>query len=198
MAVSAASSASGTSKDNVDGEAIAITVFSHVKWWGRIWLPFFFLFIRLRRHSLTDLEKLSFIHAARWSLVWRLPENGKQAATRFRRPLLYFESNFNGGWEEYIDAFSYVLHTGMWAFWGSSVGFPQALPPSPFKQYIKANEYVAGHYYSAYPDATATTILSARELQTRIVELREQEPSMSAEQFTSAWRRLLSEGQQWL
>src|SRR5919112_3752608 len=95
---------------NVDGRAVALTVFSSVKWWGRVELPLFFLFIRRGRNSLGTLKQLSFIHAARWSLVWRIPYNGPpQPRTRFRYPRLFFESNFNGGWEEYIDAFSYVL-----------------------------------------------------------------------------------------
>jgi hypothetical protein len=191
----AASSASGTALGNVDGEAVAITVFSNVKWWGRIELPLFFLYIRLRSSSLGDLKKLSFIHAARWSLVPRVPGNGGQPTTKLRHPLLYFESNFNGGWEEYIDAFSYVLHTGMSAFWGSSYGYPGALPPSPFKDYIRANQYKANHFYSAYPNATTTTVIAARELARRVKDLREREPHMSTDEFAHAWQELLSESQ---
>jgi hypothetical protein len=193
-----ASSASGTASGNIDGEAIAITVFSNVKWWGRIELPLFFLYIRLRSNSLGDLKKLSFIHAARWSLISRLAANGGRRSTRLRHPLLYFESNFNGGWEEYIDAFSYVLHTGMSAFWRSSYGYPNALPPSPFKDYIKASQYEASHFYSAYPEATATTVLAALALAPKVRDLREQAPQMSAEQFADAWQQLLSESQAWL
>jgi len=51
---------------NVDGRAVALTVFSWVKWWGRIELPLLFLFIRRGRGSLATLKQLSFIHAARW------------------------------------------------------------------------------------------------------------------------------------
>jgi hypothetical protein len=164
--------ASGTSARNVDGQAVALTVFSTMRSWGLLELPVFFLFIRLRRHSLDTLKRLSFIHAARWSVVCRLPANGERKEVRLHSPRLYFESNFNGGWEEYIDAFSYVLTLGMWAFWGSSYGFPWALPPSPFKDYIRAHEYEAGHYYSAYPDATATTVLSALDLAPKVKALR--------------------------
>jgi hypothetical protein len=195
LAPSAASSASGTGAGNIDGEAVAITVFSTVKWWGRIELPLFFLFIRLRSSSLGDLKKLSFIHAARWSLVRWLPGNGGQPPRKLRHAHLYFESNFNGGWEEYIDAFSYVLTRGMWAFWGSSYGFPNALPPSPFKDYIRRNEYEANHFYSAYPATTTTTIVAALELAPRLDALRQKAPDMSAEEFAHAWRGLLSGSQ---
>jgi hypothetical protein len=187
--------ASGTSVRNVDGEAVALTVLSTVRWWGLLELPLFFLFIRLRKTALTTLKRLSFIHAARWSLVRTLPANGDQPEVRLRYPHLYFESNFNGGWEEYIDAFSYVLTLGMWAFWGSSYGFPNALPSGPFKQYIRDNEYEASHYYSAYPEATTTMVLSALEIAPKVEALWRQAPTMSAEQFHAAWQALLTDGQ---
>jgi hypothetical protein len=187
--------ASGTSVRNVDGEAVALTVFSAVRRWGLLELPLFLLVIRLRKNSLNTLKQLSFIHAARWSLVRRLPANGTQPETRLRFPHLYFESNFNGGWEEYIDAFSYVLTLGMWAFWGSSYGFPNALPSGPFKQYIRNNSFEATHYYSAYPEATATVVLSALEIAPKLEALWDKAASMSAEQFHAAWQALLTDAQ---
>ena len=143
----------------------------------------FFWVLKLAPGSLKTLRELSFIHAARWSLLYRLPANGSRPEIALRYPHLYFESNFNGGWEEYIDAFSYVLTTGMWGFWGSSYGFPQALPTAPFKQYIRANSYAAGHYYSAYPEATATTVLAALELAPQIEALRARAGTMSDDEF---------------
>jgi hypothetical protein len=189
----------GTELDNVDGQAVALTVFSTVKWWGRLFLPLFFLWIRLRAGSLNTLKQLSFIQSARWALVFRIPYNGHpQPRRRLRYPHLFFESNFNGGWEEYIDAFSYVLTTGMWAFWGSSYGFPKALPAGPFKHYIRDNEIVASHYYSAYPTATATTVLAALELAPQVAALCEQATDMSPEEFARAWRRFTTDLQQCL
>ena len=130
---------------NVDGQAIAITVFSTVKWWGRLWLPLVFSFARLfpkrARHAraavLHPLRPLDARQAA--------PVHGAQRELRY--PHLFFESNFNGGWEEYIDAFSHILTRGMKLFWGSSYGFPTRCRPAPFKDYIKRNEIVASHFY---------------------------------------------------
>jgi hypothetical protein len=168
-----------------------------MRWWGRLFLPLFFVYIK--RTSLTDLRQLSFIHAARWSIVYRIPYNGPpQPKRRLRYPHLYFESNFNGGWEEYIEAFSYVLRVGMWGFWGSSYGFPGALPSRPFKDYIRRNEVEASHYYSAYPDATATMVLGALELTPRLAELRLAAKTMTPDEFATAWRTFLTESQQWL
>jgi hypothetical protein len=186
---------SGTSERNVDGAAVALTVFSAVKPWGLLELPLFFLFVRVRPNALAKLRRLSFIHAARWSVVRRLPANGSEPERRLRYPRLYFESNFNGGWEEYIDAFSYVLTLGMWALWGSSHGFSWALPAGPFKSYIRAHAYTASGFYSAYPEATATTVLAALELEPRVRLLREHAADLSPDEFARRWATLLREGQ---
>jgi hypothetical protein len=185
--------ASGTSAQNVDGQAVALTVFSTVRSWGRIELPVFFGVLKLAPGSLTTLRQLSFIHAARWSFLYRLPANGSRPEVKLRYPHLYFESNFNGGWEEYIDAFSFVLTTGMFGFWGSSYGFPQALPTAPFKAYIRANSYTAGHYYAAYPEATTTTVLAALDMAPKVQALRARADTMSDDEFAQAWTQLVSE-----
>ena len=95
----APTTATGTRHGNVDGQAIAITVFSAVKWWGRVVLPVVFLAPKVAPKTLTTLQRLSFIHYARWSLVTEIPHNGApQPEVKLRYPHLYFESNFNGGW----------------------------------------------------------------------------------------------------
>jgi hypothetical protein len=194
-----AAGAQGTAEEvdrNLDGHAIALTVFSTVRRWGLLELPLFFLYLRSRRAALETLKQLSFIHSARWSLVTRIPYNGPpQPKRRLRFPHLYFESNFNGGWEEYIDAFSYVLKTGMFAFWGSSYGFPGALPAGPFKAYIRRNAISASHFYSAYPEGTATMILGALQLEPHVDDLREHAAQMSPEEFAAAWRKLITDQQ---
>ncbi len=185
--------ATGTASGNVDGQAIAITVFSAVKWWGRVWLRLVFLFARLVPSSGGKLVRLSFIHFARWSLVHRLPPDG--SGQKLRYPRLFFESNFNGGWEEYIDAFSHVLTRGMKFFWGSSYGFPQPLPTAPFKRYIRRNEIEASHFYSAYPKATVTMVLSALELEGQFEKLKQETEGADPEAFARAWRDFLTEAQ---
>jgi hypothetical protein len=187
--------ATGTDERNIDGQAIALTVFSTVKWWGRVWMPLVFLYARLVPRSRGKLAELSFIHFARWTLVRRLHHNGgAQPKTKLRYPHLFFESNFNGGWEEYIDAFSYILTSGMTAFWGSSYGFPKPLPTTPFKEYIRRNAIDASHFYSAYPDATTTIVLSALELErdSGLRRLRENAADMEPEEFATAWREVLT------
>ena len=187
--------ATGTKSRNVDGQAIAITVFSTVKWWGRVFLPLVFLYARLFPKSRGTLGKLSFIHFARWTLIKRIPDNG-QPKVALRHPHLYFESNFNGGWEEYIDAFSYILTNGMKAFWGSSYGFPQPLPTGPFKRYIRRNELEASHFYSAYPQGTTTMVLAALALEEQLAPLRRRAASLDDGAFAAAWQQFLGEQQE--
>jgi hypothetical protein len=188
--------ATGTQPRNNDGQAIAITVFSTIKWWGRIFLPVLFQATRRLPRLTRTLRELSFIHFARWSIVRKLPYNGPpQRKGRLRYPHMYFESNFNGGWEEYIDAFSHILTDGMTAFWGSSYGFPKPLPTAPFKAYIQANETEADHYYSAYPDATSTMIQRALELDAKLATLQRNAERMDPDAFATAYRRFLTDMQ---
>ncbi len=184
--------ATGTDPRNVDGQAICITVFSAVKWWGRPWLALVFLYARLVPSAHGTLARLSFIHFARWTLVKQLP------GQRLRHPQLFFESNFNGGWEEYIDAFSHILTRGMKLFWGSSYGFPNPLPTGRFKGYIRRHEIVASHFYSAYPDATTTIVLSSLELDAKLRDLRARTASMGPEAFARAWQSFLTDAQRCL
>jgi hypothetical protein len=194
-----AMTATGTTERNVDGQAISLTVFSNVKWWGRIWLPLLFGFIRYRAGSLRILRGLSFIHFARWVLIRQIPYNGPpQSPQHLRYPRLFFESNFNGGWEEYIDAFSFVLTRGMGFFWRSSYGFPGALPTGPFKDYIRSHELRASHYFSAYPEATVTTIEAARQLEPELLALVERSARSSPEQFVEQWQAFLTDVQAYL
>jgi hypothetical protein len=184
--------ATGTDPRNVDGQAICITVFSTVKWWGRAWLAAVFLYARMVPSAHSTLGKLSFIHFARWSLVTGLPEQ------KLRHPQLFFESNFNGGWQEYIDAFSHILTRGMTMFWGSSHGYPKPLPTGPFKRYIQAHELIASYYYSAYPEATTTIVLGALELDQRLAAFRERTRGMDPEAFARAWSAFLADVQEHL
>jgi hypothetical protein len=182
--------ATGTDPRNVDGQAICITVFSTVKWWGRPWLRAVFLYARLRPSSHGKLARLSFIHFARWTLVTGLP------GQRLRHPQLFFESNFNGGWQEYIDAFSHILTQGMTLFWGSSYGYPKPLPTGPFKTYIDDHQLVASHFYSAYPEATTTIVLSALNVEERLAAFRDRTRGMNPDEFARAWRAFLAEVQE--
>lgn len=185
---------------NQHGKATAITVMSPVRWPWTLWLRAFFWLGQTFRFLTGDLRRLSFIHFARWSIIDKtFPFNGPpQEKERLRYRYLFFESNFNGTWDQYIDAFSNVLPRGMRVVWGSSYGMPGPLPVAPFKRYIRQNEYIASHYYSAYPEATTTTILAADELRQGLPELARLAREAGPPEFAAAYREYLTEMQQHL
>jgi hypothetical protein len=196
--------ATGTASRNINGQAIAITVFSTIRPLanllapipGRVFLPLLFTVTRKVPSLTGTLRQLSFIHFARWCVISELPYNGPpQRKGKLRYQHMYFESNFNGGWEEYIDAFSHILARGMTAFWGTSYGFPKPLPTAPFKRYIQANETEADHYYSAYPEATSTMIQRALVLDEKLDALKRDAARMDPDAFAAAYRRFLTDVQ---
>src|SRR4029079_3501913 len=103
---------------------------------------------------------LSFIHSARWALVTELP-GGKGKDARLPATYLLFDTNFNGDFGTYIDAFCDVVALRLWYFWRGGYGFPGVTPSDRFKEYIRDQEQTVELYLSAYPEAATTVVLSA-------------------------------------
>jgi len=183
---------------DVLGRASALTVISAVK---RRWVPLLRVLFFVGTHVpalLNTLRKLSFIHYARWTLFREVPTGGSEGGQRLDNVHLYFESNYNGTWSQYIDAFSYVVPQHIEAIWKSSFGFPGAVPAHELKQYISDHEYPAEHYYSAYPEASATMVVSALELRRNLDRLRKKARSASAKKFDKAYASFLTDNQRHL
>jgi hypothetical protein len=172
---------------NVEGRATAITVLTPYKPTGRILLPIVFWIGRNVTATLKKLQTLSFIHYARWVIIKEFPGGEK-----LHYPYLMFESNFNGSWDQYIDAFSEVVPARMKGIWGTSYGFPGPIPVEPFKDYIRANEYVANHYYNAYPGSTTTEIISAAKVAAAVDELRARADRLDPAAFKAAYEDMLT------
>ena len=49
--------------------------------------------------------QFDFIHFVRWTIVHELPGPARSCNYQY----LFFESNFDGPWQHYIDAFAYVI-----------------------------------------------------------------------------------------
>jgi hypothetical protein len=178
---------------NVEGKATAITVLTPVRREGPLLLSLVFWAGRNITETLKKLETLSFIHYARWAVIDRFPDGG--GGERLHHTYLFFESNFNGTWDQYIDAFSEVVAFRMKAIWGTSLGFPGPLPVEPFKQYIRRNEFVANHYWSAYPGATTTEIVSAGRVEAALADLRHAAASLGPTEFKVAYEAFLTDVQ---
>ena len=175
---------------NVEGKATAITVLTPVKREGPLVLWAVFWAGRHIKETLKKLEQLSFIHYARWAVIERFPDEGE--GEELRHEYLLFESNINGTWDQYIDAFSEVVPLRMKAIWGTSYGFPGPLPVEPFKAYIRRNEYVANHYWSAYPGSTTTEIISAEHVEAAVTEFRQHAAELEPDAFKTAYESLLT------
>src|SRR3954471_6663079 len=178
---------------NVEGKATAITVMTPIKpmrtplnrlvfWIGAHFKPL-----------MKKLQQLSFIHYARWTIVREIPYNGPpQERERLNYDYLFFESNFNGTWDEYIDAFSEVVPARMKAVWGSSYGFPGPIPVEPFKAYIRRNEYIANHYWSAYPGASTTEIIAAQRVAAALEGFNQRSDGLTPDAFAAAFAGFLT------
>jgi len=184
---------------NEQGRTTALTILTPIR---RRWSPWlrlvFFLGTRLPLPRWT-LLRLRLIHYGRFAIVDHIPPGAaREHRERLHSKYLLFESNFNGLWHSYIEAFSYVFPKGMRALWGSSYGFPGPVPVGPFKQWVRRNEFVASHYYSAYPEASTREVLAALELKAMAKTLAQQAESSSPAEFRDAYHAFLEGAQRCL
>lgn len=183
---------------NLAGKAYAITnTTPMVSWKTPILRTVFWVIGKLGvpKRDQENLRNLSFIHFARWVVV---PKGGwpRLAAEQPRESLHYdyllFCSNFNGSWEQYIDAFSEVIPGGMNNIWRWSTGYPGSRPITPFLSYIARNQYDNDYYYSATPGATTSDIRHALELRTRLDAFIAASATLSPGQFEAAFTTFLA------
>jgi hypothetical protein len=178
---------------NTIGRMTGLTLFTPVR---RQWLPVskagFWLgrFIPLaQKHIL----QFNFIHYVRWTHVNKLPDGQKLNYT-----YLFFESNFDGPWQHYIDAFAYCIPKDIRFVWGRGPNFPSPPPAEPLKAWIAANSMEGGTYYCAYPEASTRMCKAALEVKARVDILRAGAASMTPEEFKGAYEEFLTETQAYL
>ena len=70
--------------------------------------------------------QFDFIHFVRWTIVHELPHVDPAKRQKLNYGYLFFESNFDGPWQHYIDAFAYVIPKDIRFVWGR--GHPLPLP----------------------------------------------------------------------
>ena len=141
---------------NVSGKAYAMNVVTPMRprrtWINRL----LFMATRSMPSTLAGLIGLKFIHFARWVIIRRAdwPDFG-QKRDPLQNDYMLFCSNFNGTWDQYIDAFSDALPGGLDLLWYSSTKYPHSIPITPFKYYIRANQLDTDYYYNATPGRCA-------------------------------------------
>lgn len=181
---------------NVAGKAYGMNVVTPMRPW-KTWINrFVFMVARTQPQQLGGLLGLSIIHFARWVLITRKqwPDLG-QGRPQLRNDYMLFVSNFNGTWDQYIDAFSDGIPNGLDLFWYSSTKYPGSIPITPFKNYIRANQVDTDYYYNATPGAAQRDIKAALRFWAVLDRLAQQHAELPPAAFAEAYRLALIEVQ---
>jgi hypothetical protein len=179
---------------NINGKVYALNVITPMKTWKTGLLRLVFFVLWNVKPLQNDLINLSFIQFARWVII---PRNsfpylgGDQHRESLKYDYLLFFSNFNGTWNQYIDAFSAVLSKGLNLIWRWSEKYPGSVPITPFKQYIAQVQFDTDYYYTAYPQATANDVKSAHIVQQAVNTLSSKAESLTPEQFQQAYLQFI-------
>jgi hypothetical protein len=183
---------------NINGKVYAMNAITPMKPWKTWVLKLIFFLLGLIKSAQQNLINLSFIEFARWVSVPRqsFPWLGQgQAKEKLKYDYLLFFSNFNGTWNQYIDAFSAVLSGGLNLIWRWSEKFPGSVPVTLFKEYIARVQFDTDYYFTAYPHATANDLKSAHIVQASLDSLVQQTRQCTPEQFSKAWLNFVIEVQ---
>lgn len=158
---------------NIAGKAYAINVITPIRGWTT-WLNklIFWAAIKMPK-TLNGLLTLSLIHYARWVIIERdqfpvlSPDQPKE---KLKYNYVLFFSNFNGSWAQYVDSFTFAIPSGLDMFWKWNVRYPKSVPLTPFHDYIRFNQIQTGHYFNAYPMASANDVKSAKKLHLALMD----------------------------
>jgi hypothetical protein len=177
---------------NVAGKAYGMNVITPMRPW-KTWINrLLFCISRVNPAQLSGLLGLSIIHFARWVIIRRdqWPDLG-QGRPQLANDHMLFVSNFNGTWDQYIDAFSDGIPSGLDLFWYSSTKYPGSIPITPFKAYIRANQIDCDYYYNATPGSAQRDIKAALRVWIELDTLAEAHRRMDPEAFARAYREAL-------
>jgi hypothetical protein len=174
-----------------------ITVLTPVRrvwsWW--LWLSW--KFADRSRWIKRPLLALSFINAAHWGLMDRLPPAApRRRARRLPVPYVVFQANFDGPPREYAEAFAIKVAWRINGLWRGAYGFPGPRPQTTFVNYV-FDHAVPGpyHYYAAYPGGSVRTIRSALALVESFERFRGRAERLDANEFAEAWGEFLTQEQ---
>jgi hypothetical protein len=183
---------------NINGKVYAMNAITPMKPWKTWILRLLFFVLGNVKPLQSDLINLSFIEFARWVIVPRkgFPQlDPGQAPEELQYDYLLFFSNFNGTWNQYIDAFSAVLSNGLNLIWRWSEKFPGSVPVTGFKEYIARVQFDTDYYYTAYPNAAANDVKSAHVVKASLDALEQQAAKCNPEEFAAAYLKFVLEVQ---
>lgn len=175
---------------NINGKAYAMNAITPMKPWKTPLLKLFFFILGVVKPLQKDLKNLTFIHFARWVCVCRneFPRlSDQQPAEELEYDYLLFFSNFNGTWNQYIDAFSAFLYKGLDAIWKWSEKYPGSRPVTSFKRYISLVQFDTDYFYNVYPHSTTNDVKAALRVHNALTKFALTSQSLSPAEFEEAW-----------
>ena len=184
---------------NIAGKAYAMNLMTPIKpmrvWMNRLifWVAGLKFFQKI---SFDGLLTLSLIHYARWAIVGRkqFPNLGNgQPREDLNYAYMFFFSNFNGSWTQYVDSFSMSIPGGLNLLWRKNVGWPDAVPETPFNAYVIKNQIWTNHYYNAYPLASSNDVKSAKRVKHEVIKLADELATISPAEFREKFNSTLME-----
>ncbi len=179
---------------NIAGKAYAMNVVTPVKGWYAWQAKFVFWFVVQFPSFLKGLINLSLIHYAHWSVVKpsEFPRlSPDQPAEDLNYHYMFFCSNFNGSWDQYVDSFSFAIPSGLNVFWRKNMGYPESIPLTPFHDYIRYNQVQTNHYYNAYPYAASNDVKSAKRVKAALIDFQATHLNDNTDAFVAAYNKLL-------
>lgn len=177
---------------NIAGKAYAMNVLTPSRP-ARTWLNrFLFMVARANPSVLRGLMGLSLIHFARWVIIRRdeWPDLGQGRQT-LQNDCMIFCSNFNGTWDQYIDAFSDGIPSGLNLFWYSATKYPKSIPVTPFKAYICLNQFDTNYYYNATPGSAQRDVKAAIRVARALRDLAGHHATDTPGAFAERYRKAL-------
>jgi hypothetical protein len=177
---------------NIAGKAYAMNVITPMPPWLTGIQRLIFSVSRALPITLNGLLGLRLIHFARWVIIRRdqWPDLG-QGKQSLQNDYMLFCSNFNGTWDQYIDAFSDGIPSGLDLFWYASTKYPHSIPISAFKDYIVYNQVDTDYYYNATPGAGQRDIKAALKVLGEIRHLAALHSGSTPEAFAVVFRKVL-------
>ncbi|MEB3157080.1 MAG: hypothetical protein VKO26_06565 [Cyanobacteriota bacterium] len=175
---------------NVAGKAYGMNVLTPMHprhtWINRL----LFMLGRTSPALLSGLLNLSIIHFARWFIIKRRNWPGVAPGDQPKNDYMFFVSNFNGTWDQYIDSFSDGIPNGLDLFWYSSIGYPGSIPITPFKDYIRLNQIDCDYYYNSTPCSAQRDIKSALRVWAAIDYLQQDIERQSSQEFAALFAKV--------
>lgn len=182
---------------NIAGKAYAMTLMTPIKRY-RVWINKFIFWLAglefFKKISFGGLLTLSLIHYARWVIIKpkQFPHlSPKQPREKLKYAYMFFFSNFNGSWTQYVDSFSMAIPSGLDLLWRKNVGWPNSVPETPFNAYVIKNQIWNNHYYNAYPMSSSNDVKSAKKVKEELLKLKKGLEGITASDFKKNYDQVL-------